>query len=93
LGITYWRPITDLTTLACSSHPIDLSAGETIVVVKTTPPSHAPARMTCSMKLGVHSRLQALVFGARHGLVEIGRNAPLLFSSGSLAADMQECAS
>ena len=27
-------------------------------------------------KLGVHSRLQALVFAARHGLVEIGREAP-----------------
>jgi DNA-binding NarL/FixJ family response regulator len=25
-------------------------------------------------KLGVHSRLQALVFAARHGVVEIGRS-------------------
>ena len=46
----YWRPITDL-TLACSasSHPIDFSAGETTVVVKTTPPSHVPAKMMCSV--------------------------------------------
>ncbi len=45
----YWRPITDL-TLACSasSHPIDLNAGETVVVVKTTPSSLAPAKMTCT---------------------------------------------
>jgi hypothetical protein len=46
----YRRLITDLTlTCSASSHPIDFSAGETTVVVKTTPPSHPPAKMTCSV--------------------------------------------
>src|SRR5215212_7616981 len=46
----YCFPITERTlTRSASLHFIAFSAGETTTVVKTTPPSHTPAKTTCSV--------------------------------------------
>src|SRR5215218_9790884 len=46
----YCFPITERTlTRSVSVHFIAFNAGETTAVVKTTPPSHTPARITCSV--------------------------------------------
>ena len=79
----YWRPITDLTLArSTSSHPIDFSAGETTVVVKSIPPSYAPTKITCSVCTKITCSVCTIVFSST-SLTSLPSNLPYSWAPGT----------